>query len=221
LVASAIRIVARGRNFHQPSVSPETRTISSKQIRSSHMFRNRQLSSLIALAVVLTVATLPADAQVKPFKISGAGIAPQGLSMNPADASPHCAVGVATHLGKYYGEGFLKITGPGPNLNPLQASFSSAPEFTFAAANGDLLVCTYGKGGTGLATLTPVGKCFTARFVAEFNPDPTKSTGRFKGVTGSWIMIAQSGPFTFVSPTNTSPFAYSWHGEGTLTFPKK
>lgn len=180
----------------------------------------RSIVSLVALAV-LSMAVPRADAQVKPFKIKGGGLAPNGVSLVPGVAVPHWAVGEANELGKYYGDGFFQITGPAPVPNPLQASFSSAPYFTFAAANGDLLVVTYGKGGTGLVTLTPVGPgAFTARFVAEFNPVPDKCTGRFQGVTGSWIMIAQSSTFTFVSPTNTSAFTYSWQGEGTLTFPK-
>jgi hypothetical protein len=179
------------------------------------------LIPMLSLAAVLSTAASRADAQVKPFKIKGGGVAPAGLSVVPGVAAPHWAVGEANELGKYYGDGFFNITGPAPNPNPLQASFSSAPYFTFAAANGDLLVVTYGKGGTGLVTLTPINATtFTARFVAEFNPVPDLCTGRFKGVTGGWIMIAQSSPFTFVSATNSSAFTYTWQGEGTLTFPK-
>jgi hypothetical protein len=45
-------------------------------------------------------------------------------------------------------------------------------------------------------------------------------TGRFAKVTGgSFIMVATSAPF-FLRPTqnNTTPFAYSWQGSGSLTF---
>jgi hypothetical protein len=194
------------------------------------MFRNSWLNTvavpLVVLVAVLTLATHRADAQVKPFKVTGGGLAPDGVSLVGA-ASPHWAVGVATELGKYYGEGFFQITGPGPDpMNPLQASFSSAPDFTFVAANGDKLVFTYGDvdngaDENGLVTLTPHdGGTFTAVFVAEFNPVVAKCTGRFADVTdGSFIMTAVSAPFTINNMTGTtSPFAYTWQGEGTLTF---
>ena len=73
----------------------------------------------------------------------------------------------------------------------------------------------------GEVTLYPVGDgSFIAVFVAEFNPVPAKCTGRFAKVTdGSFIMVATSEPF-FLLATTTTPFAYSWEGEGTLTFRK-
>jgi hypothetical protein len=174
------------------------------------------------LALVLVAVTAgAAEAQAKPFMVSGGGFAPQGVSLVPGMPRPHSLAGVATHLGNYAGAGMFQITPPVPGLAPNQASFSSAPYCVFVAANGDQLVVTYGKGGTGVVTLTPVGNnYFTAYFVAEFNPVPELCTGRFRGVTGSWLMIAQSSPFTFVSPTDTSPFAYTWQGQGTLIFPK-
>ena len=54
--------------------------------------------------------------------------------------------------------------------------------------------------------------------VAEFVVDPVASTGRFAGVTGSWVMDAWSEPFV---PGATDPFLYGWEGKGRLTFPKR
>lgn len=174
------------------------------------------------LVAIVAVACAPAQAQVKPMKITGGGFAPFGVSLAPGVTRPHTVVGNATHLGKHSGLGMFQITGPDPGRNPLKARFSSAPVVTFVAANGDKLVCTYGAGGTGEVTLTPhVTGEFTARFVAEFKSVPASSTGRFEGVTGSWIMIANSSAFTLASLTDTTPFTFTWQGEGTLTFPKK
>jgi hypothetical protein len=96
----------------------------------------------------------------------------------------------------------------------------------FTAANGDELAFTYGDVGNGAkqpgeVNLCPVGDgSFFAIFVAEFNPVPTKCTGRFAKVTGgSLIMVAISEPF-FLLGTETTPFAYSWQGDGSLTFQK-
>ena len=61
---------------------------------------------------------------------------------------------------------------------------------------------------------------FTARFVAEFNPVPALYTGRFAKVTGgSLLMIAKSAPFAVINTgTQTTPFNYTWEGEGYLEF---
>jgi hypothetical protein len=113
-------------------------------------------------------------------------------------------------LGRYQGAGMfqiLRFTGP------LTAEFSSAPDFVFTAANGDKLAVTYGVVANGAAqagqvTLTPnADGSFTAVFVAEFNPEPAKCTGRFAKITGgSWIMVAVSDPF-FITVTGAF---YSW-----------
>ncbi len=176
------------------------------------------------LVALVAVACAPAQAQVKPIKITGGGFAPLGVSLVPGVERPHTVFGNATLLGKHSGLGVFQITGPDPEGDPLKARFSSAPVVTFVAANGDELVCTYGEGGTGEVTLTPYqyqsGE-FTARFVAEFKAVPELSTGRFEGATGEWIMIANSSAFTFVSETDTTPFTFTWQGEGKLAFPKK
>jgi len=186
------------------------------------MFHKSRVQQVIApLAAILALACSRAEAQVKPFKIRGAGPAPQGIPLVPLTPAPHSAVGEATMLGRYQGAGLfqiLRFTGP------LTAEFSSAPDFVFTAANGDKLAVTYGVVANGAAqpgqvTLTPnADGSFSAVFVAEFNPEPAKCTGRFANITGgSWIMVAVSDPF-FITGTSTTPFNYRWEGQGQLVF---
>jgi hypothetical protein len=54
-----------------------------------------------------------------------------------------------------------------------------------------------------------------ALFIAEFVPQPDLCTGKFAGVTGSWVMIAVTKPFILGS---SDPTGYSWEGAGSLTF---
>ena len=191
------------------------------------MFRTVRLrtivASLIALAASLALTSSRAEAQVKPFKITGGGYAPEGISLIPDNPVPHSTVGNATELGKYTGEGSFQIL---DFTGPLSAEFSSAPNVVFVAANGDELAMTYGDTNNGAkqpgeVTLVPNDDgSFTAYFVAEFNPDLPNCTGRFAKLTGgSLIMYAVSDPF-FILGTSTTPFNYSWHGSGTLTFGK-
>jgi hypothetical protein len=142
----------------------------------------------------------------------------------------HWAIGEATHMGRYYGEGTVQTDFAAPNVTgtAFVGEFGSGSPFTFTGANGDKLVCWYGrtnhgakKPGTFELTIvgaTPGGApIVTARWVAEFVPQSDACTGKFAGVTGSWIMIAQSEPFVLGS---SDPVAYSWEGEGKLTFAK-
>ena len=184
------------------------------------------VASLLALSLVLTLGSREADAQVKPFKVVGAGIAAKGLPTAVNVAAPHWAIGVANETGKYYAAGnfqLMQFTGP------TTANFSSAPDVVFVAANGDNLAFTYGVVSNGAkqpgqVTLTPVGMTpqggpiFTARFVAEFNPLLAKCTGRFAKVTGgSFIMIAQTEPFVWGA---TDPVGYKWQGSGSIVYGK-
>jgi hypothetical protein len=180
-------------------------------------------SALVVVTFALALGQGQADAQVKPFKITGSGVAPNGLSLIPGVPGPHSSTGQATELGNHTGAGFFTLL---DYTSPLTAEFSSAPTYVFTAANGDKLVVTYGDVDNGAAspgevTLTPHSDgSFSAVFVAEFNPVPSQCTGRFAKVTGgSWLMIAKSSPF-FIDPTMpfTSPFTYTWEGVGTLTF---
>ena len=176
------------------------------------------LTSLIAIAATIVLA-LPAEAQVKPFKITGGGIATEGLPLTPGIPGPHWAVGEATELGRYYGEGaftLLNFTGP------TTANFSSAIDFVMVGANKDKLVFTYGDTTNGAVepgevVLSYVGEGkFVAVFTAEFNPVIAKCTGRFAKVSGgSFIMVATSDPFVLGAH---DPVGYTWEGAGELEF---
>src|SRR5207247_4733975 len=78
-----------------------------------HRFMPRKLP-VAAVVVSFTLACGQADAQVEPFKVTGGGT----VDYIPFPGDPpafHFAVGTATHLGKYYGEGkvqMLGFTGP-------------------------------------------------------------------------------------------------------------
>jgi hypothetical protein len=181
---------------------------------------NTGVSSLVALVVVFVVACPPAHAQVKPFKVTGGGIAPDGVPVTTGDPRPHWAVGHATELGNYYGQGMVQID---MFTSPTTAEFSSAVPFVFIAANGDKLAFTYGDTNNGAAkpgtvTLFPVDMTHVvAVFVAEFNPVPARCTGRFaKVIGGSFIMTAVTDPF---EPTGADvPVGYTWSGEGSIVF---
>ena len=58
---------------------------------------------------------------------------------------------------------------------------------------------------------------YVSWFIAEFVPVSADCTGKFAGVTGSWIMYAVSEPFLLGS---TEPINYSWEGNGQLNFKK-
>jgi hypothetical protein len=183
---------------------------------------NAAVPSLIALVAVLVLVCPAAHAQVKPFKITGAGIGPHGLPLPGQPPRPHWAIGDATHLGRYYGEGSVQTLTASPDgEGGFTGTFQSGVPFMFVAANGDVLACDYGRDGDdpGTFTLTPVGDgTFVAHWVAEFVPVPAQCTGRFAGVTGGWKMYAVSEPLV---PGLDQPLAYSWRGEGSLTFPRK
>jgi hypothetical protein len=187
------------------------------------MLRNPFAATLAFWTMTLALGQSPAQAQVKPLKITGGGYAPDGIALTPYTPARHTAVGNATELGKYTGEGWFQIL---DNPGQFFAEFSSAPNFVFVAANGDHLAMTYGVTNNnakqpGQVTLMPNDDgSFTAYFVAEFNPDLPNCTGRFAKLTGgSLIMYAVSEPF-FIEGPSTTPFNYTWQGSGTLTFGK-
>jgi hypothetical protein len=177
--------------------------------------------SLLAIALCLATGTPRAEAHTKKFKITGGGYAPDGLPLIPYTPGMHTVAGNATELGKYTGEGFFQLL---DYTGQLSAEFSSAPNCLFIGANGDQLAMTYGVVANGAKqpgqlTLVPNNDgSFTAYFVAEFNPDVANCTGKFEDVTGgSIIMYAVSDPF-FILGTTTTPFNYTWHGEGKIEF---
>lgn len=179
-----------------------------------------------ALVSTFSLLTYDAEAQVKPFKINGEGVAPIGLPLPGQDARPHTIVGNATHLGRHRGEGSVQTYAPVFHGDGrITGEFGSAEPFVFTAANGDILSCEYGQTEFGASTpgtfeLIPVGPpgIYTANFIAEFVPVSAACTGKFAGVSGSWVMYAVTEPFVLGS---TDPIDYSWEGNGTLTFKKK
>ena len=185
------------------------------------------VASLAALSLLLTLGSVEADAQVKRFKVVGAGIAAEGVPTTLNTPAPHWAIGVATDLGIYYAAGMFELLSIAPDLT---GTFSSSQPCVFTAANGDEIAFTYGDTGNGAkqagqVALTIVGVAddgttpiVTARFVAEFNPVRAKCTGRFAKVTGgSFIMVAQTEPFVLGA---SDPVEYSWSGAGTITYGK-
>lgn len=184
--------------------------------------RNRWAGALAALVVALVVGAPAAQAQVVPFKVTGKGPAPDGLSVAGAP-SDHTATGNATHLGKYTGFGTAFVLTP-PDATG-KGTFKG--EFTFVAKNGDELVMTYGDTDNGAAQdgeyqVIPVSATHVkVVFTAEFNPVVGESTGRFANVVGGgFLMIATTEPFPLVIDEDgfTPPFDYSWTGKGTLTY---
>jgi hypothetical protein len=190
---------------------------------------------LIALVAVLAPTCGTADAQVKPFKISGEGVAISGLPFPGEDPRTHTVVGTATHLGKHRGAGSIKTDSVSfdPSIGALGGfigEFGSGSPFIFTGANGDKLFCNYGRADLKPAAPTPGVFVLTivdmteegfliveAFFIAEFVALPKKSTGKFKGATGSWDMYAYTEPFILGSDF---PTAYWWEGEGKLNFKK-
>jgi hypothetical protein len=179
----------------------------------------------VLCASVLVVDIQAAHAQVKPFKISGGGIAPHGLPLPWQDARPHSAAGTATHLGKYHGAGSVKTDSAVFHQDgSITGEFGSGQPFIFVGANGDVLSCNYGRTEYGASTPgkfelvpTPVPGFYTAFFIAEFVPVSSECTGKFAGVTGSWVMYAVTEPFLLGS---SDQLTYSWEGQGSLNFKK-
>ncbi len=179
--------------------------------------RQMNFSPLIALAAFLALACPSAEAQeraetrVKPFFVTGGGIAAKGLPTVPGTPAPQWARGHASELGRYFAQGtfeLLAFTGP------TTATFSSASPCIFVDARGDQLAFTYGDVTNhamqpGQVQLFPAGgNKVVARFVAEFNPWLPQCTGRFANVVGgSFTMIAVSEPFVFGT---TTPVRYQW-----------
>ncbi len=183
-------------------------------------FRISVCSLFFVAAVALSGMDNVATGQIKPFKISGGGIA-EYLPFPGDDPAFHFAVGTATHLGKYHGMGRIRTETFDPNT--FSGTFSSAEPFVFTAANGDDLAFDYGRDdlnatGPGTFQLFPAGgNKVVAIFVSEFNPNLKLCTGRFKRViAGSFVMIATTEPFV---PGNRN-IAYTWEGKGSIEFKK-
>lgn len=92
--------------------------------------------------------------------------------------------------------------------------------YVFVGADGDRLACDYGRDGDDAAvgiwfptSMTPLDEyrvLMEVAFVAEFVPRPDQSTGKFRGVEGSWTMVARTEPFVVdFFAGSAEPFAYT------------
>lgn len=176
------------------------------------------LNSPATQALLGAAAASHGDTHTAAFKISGSGYAPQGLPEFVGGTGPHTATGNATELGKYTGDGVFQLLSL--DLATLTGTFEGI--FTFVAANGDQLAMNYGAvpNNPGQVALLPAGNGQVyAVFVAEFTPNPALSTGRFAdAIGGGFTMVATSAPFSLTATGFSTPFAYSWVGEGSLVF---
>jgi len=187
--------------------------------------RFRMLLALFSVGMLVLSATAQAQAP-RPFRISGGGVAPNGLKVDGDLITKHEAMGEATHLGRHEGKGAFVLL-VDPSTGQLNGLFESYEPFEFVAANGDKLVAHYGNKKFGAATPgkyqltflggTPEAPIVSAVFVAEFVVQPDLSTGRFKGAKGSWIMEARTSAFVLGS---TAPCPYVWEGRGSIVMPR-
>lgn len=192
-----------------------------------------------AACLSLTLQAAAAGDVEKAFRISGEGVGPEGLPLPGEAPRPHWIIGTATHLGVHDGDGFVQTDTAFPvfdddgNLIGFNGEFGSGLDgdgnplpFEFCAANGDKLVCVYGRTQFGasepgsfeltIVDVLPGGLLVVeALWIAEFVPLAGECTGRFEGVSGSWIMYAWSEPFVLGT---SDPVGYAWEGAGRLTF---
>jgi hypothetical protein len=73
------------------------------------------------------------------------------LPLPGQDPRSHSSVGVATHLGLYYGDGTVQTDSAtfDPDTGHITGEFGSGSPYVFTAANGDKLVCWYGRTAYG------------------------------------------------------------------------
>ncbi len=187
------------------------------------------LLSLCTFTLTFSAFASDASAQSKAFRISGEGVAPEGIPLPGQAPRPHNIVGQATHLGRHFGMGTVETVDADFSQFPqkITGTFGSGEPFVFVGANGDELVCTYGRDGDGNFTgefeltvldILPGGDLLVeAAWFADFVVVTEECTGKFAGVTGSWFMVAGSDPFILGSDEAAS---YFWEGKGRLNFPK-
>jgi hypothetical protein len=174
------------------------------------MFTRNVSTLTIAFAVALALTAGAAQAQHKPFKVSGGGTVDH-IPLSPGDTATHWATGQGTEIGEYYGDGIVRLDS---FTSQTTGDFSSAEPFIFIAANGDELAFDY----AGVVELIPAaGGKFTTKWVAIFTPVTAFCTGRFAKVTGgSFVMTAITDPFNF----GDHNIGYTWSGDGSLIFGK-
>ncbi len=189
--------------------------------------KHSELAKLAGLAIIIlaTFASLAVAQQTVPFAVVGSGVGPTGLPLPGQPARMHWAVGVASQLGLYYGEGSVRTDSA--TFNPdgtITGEFGSGDPFVFRGLSGKLATY-YGRTDQGAAnpgtfTLAVVGiapsgnPIVEAEWIAEFVVQGGQSTGRFRNASGSWVMYAYSAPFELGS---SDPVHYWWYGAGLIT----
>jgi hypothetical protein len=184
--------------------------------------------AVLALCVLaLASSQRQVQAQTIPFQIIGGGVGPNGLPLPGQDPREHWSVGLATALGFYEGDGEVQTFTATPQADgTITGLFGSPIPYRFVGPSGDVLACYYGRTefgakNPGTFQLVPVPKLgsgvYVAHFFAEFVPFQPDCTGKFQGVTGSWLMYATTEPFVLGS---SDPVAYWWTGFGSLTLKK-
>ena len=189
------------------------------------MIRNSILAACAACTVVFVLGEKQAAAQhPQPFLIIGAGVGPEGLPLPGEPPRPHSAVGLATHFGAYHGEGTLQTDSATflPN-GEITGEFGSAARSSspppMETSSPPITAERISAENPGSFTLYPQSNgMYIAVFLAEFVPYAPLCTGEFRGISGSWTMLAITEPFELGS---SAPLAYEWQGEGSLTFEKE
>jgi hypothetical protein len=167
-----------------------------------------------------TSAVVPEPGHDVPIRISGSGTFPNGMPVFPGGTAPYVATGHASQIGKYSGEGQFELLSLDlVSLDLATGSFEGS--FVFVAANGKHRLATVAA-NPGRLTISPDdGGMVVVRLVMELTPVPASSAGRFADVTGgSIVLVAISEPFSLTPNAQgfTSPFAFTWAGDGSLVF---
>lgn len=213
-------------------------------VSRSQFAENLSDGALIGVGGAIT-SDLGPTAESRSFSIEGSGEVPQGFPLVPNQFRPHTIDDGSLTIG----DTTLSYTGAGSaqtftaDLGTRSGTFGSGDPFVFTDADGDQLVTYYGRTDKGAAApgefeLLSVdehpdglgGGDVFAHWVAEFVVQPAESTGKYAGVTGSWIMDAYSNPFLLSDLTTSGPNAganfplsYRWESrpeeEPSLVFP--
>ena len=147
--------------------------------------KRRMFAASLALAVlaVLGLADPVAAGEQVPFKGSLEGEAVSVVNVPPLRHVLVEGTGEATQLGKF--------TFAFPHTVHLPTRIAVGT-YHIMAANGDKLTA----GGTGLSTPTIIDGVFHLSIEEEMIVDPTLSTGRFAGATGSFTIKRLYNPAT-------------------------
>ncbi len=206
---------------------------------SGSQFDGNAANGLVAGAGGAISSDLGPTREARSFAIEGSGSADDGFPLPGGGTRDHFIDSGSLTIG---GTTFAH-TGAGSvqtftvDFNTFTGTFGSADPFVFTDTDGDSLVTHYGRVDKGAladgsfillpveqhpdAPLPPSGDIF-AHWVAEFVVQP-ESTGKYAGVTGSWIMDAYSAPFSSsIGPGGIpGPLDYRWEsrGDSQLVFP--